>query len=57
MSELDKTIEELEQEVVELDETNGIQEKSPDSTDYHIRPIKPKMKRDKESRRCIVNTD
>ena len=34
MSELDKTIEELEQEVVvELDEVNGIQEKPPDSTD------------------------
>lgn len=44
MSELDKTIEELEQEVVaELDEANGLQEKSPDSTGGKADPM-PKMK-------------
>ena len=44
MSELDKTIEELEQEVVaELDEANGIQEKAPDSTGGKADPM-PKMK-------------
>ena len=40
MSELDKTIEELEQEVVaELDEANGIQEKAPDSTGGKADPM------------------
>lgn len=40
MSELDKTIEELEQEVVaELDEANGLQEKSPDSTGGKADPM------------------